>query len=500
MKPQPPPEVIEAARELRERRSCQRSLLDYAARMHGGGYIRGAWLARVAARLEAFVEAAEAGKRPRLALHVPPQHGKSALVSRALPAWILGTRPDWPIILASYASSLAAGHGRWIRNALADPLHRTVFPNCELSGDSSAADLMQTTAGGQVRAIGVRGGISGVPARILIIDDPHAGRAEAESETIREDTLQWYHGEAARRLAPGGGIILCMTRWSVRDLSASIIDAPGADQWEVISLPAVDADGNALFPERYSPDELDRIRRSMPKSDWLAMYQQTPREMTDSSYITSAMVKYGDTTPPPGAEVGIAVDCAISLKTTADYFVCVAGWRRDDGALMVCDLARKRAPFTEQIEIVRAMSRRNRAHMVGIEGAAGGKQLIEMLKRDGTVAWIKELTPVSDKVTRAARLIADFEQGHVLLDETFRPHAGELTAFPAGEHDDVVDGLAWLAGLPLEPCKPGAIARPPAPVFYGTPDEMAFLDPWDPGERDGTMIARMVNKAMGFTV
>ena len=50
-----------------------------------------------------------------------------------------------------------------------------------------------------------------------------------------------------QRLQPGGSIIVVMTRWSVRDLTAKVLKKQaegGADQWEVVEFP------------RYSPTQI----------------------------------------------------------------------------------------------------------------------------------------------------------------------------------------------------------------------------------------------------
>ena len=42
------------------------------------------------------------GRCPRLIVEMPPQHGKSQMISRYGTAWYLGTFPDKRVILSSY--------------------------------------------------------------------------------------------------------------------------------------------------------------------------------------------------------------------------------------------------------------------------------------------------------------------------------------------------------------------------------------------------------------
>src|ERR1700757_4008203 len=72
----------------------------------------------VCAALDKFIEDVQAGKRPILILQAPPQHGKSEIVSRKLPAYILGRFPNWRIGTASYSSELASAMGQDVRRNL----------------------------------------------------------------------------------------------------------------------------------------------------------------------------------------------------------------------------------------------------------------------------------------------------------------------------------------------------------------------------------------------
>jgi hypothetical protein len=46
--------------------------------------------------------------------------------------------------------------------------------------------------------------------------------------------------------------------------------------WETIELPALDAHGRALWPERYDRAALEEIRRDVGEYDWQSLYQQHP--------------------------------------------------------------------------------------------------------------------------------------------------------------------------------------------------------------------------------
>ena len=90
------------------------------------------------------------------------------------------------------------------------------------------------------------GAVTGKCADILIIDDPHSEQEAAMgayNPDVYDKVYEWYTSGPRQRLQPGGSIIVVMTRWSTRDLTGQIIKSStqkvGADEWEVIELPAI---------------------------------------------------------------------------------------------------------------------------------------------------------------------------------------------------------------------------------------------------------------------
>ena len=57
--------------------------------------------------LDEFLADVVAKRSPRLMLFAPPQHGKSELVSRRFPAYVLGKYPELRVIATGYGASLA---------------------------------------------------------------------------------------------------------------------------------------------------------------------------------------------------------------------------------------------------------------------------------------------------------------------------------------------------------------------------------------------------------
>ena len=237
----------------------------------------------------------------RLMLFMPPQNGKTEIVSRRGPAWVLGKNPDAKFVSASYGASLASGINRDVQRIIDSPEYRDVFPDTTLFGknvrtvaDSAYlrnSEIFEIVGhNGRYFCAGVGGGISGQPMTHGNIDDPLRGRKDAESKTVRDSVWGWFNGDFYSRQGKDARILLTVTRWNEDDLPGRLIklmeDDPNADQWTVLKFPAVAEEpvppydprkpGDALWPDRYPLSHLAKVR-ALSEYDWQSLYQQNPR-------------------------------------------------------------------------------------------------------------------------------------------------------------------------------------------------------------------------------
>jgi len=244
------------------------------------------------------------GRNKRLIINMPPRHTKSEFASYLLPSWIIGRDPKTKIIQTTHTAELAVNFGRKVRNLLASPEYQNIFEGVGLQADSKAAGRWSTNHGGEYFAAGVGGAITGRGADLLIIDDPHSEQ-DALSDTAMEHAYEWYTSGPRQRLQPGGAIVIVMTRWSLKDLTAKVIKAQGyaehADQWEVVEFPAVMPSGKACWPEYWPLEDLETVKASIPPSKWNAQYQQHPTG-EESSILKREWWKRWEKTSIPSLE------------------------------------------------------------------------------------------------------------------------------------------------------------------------------------------------------
>ena len=233
---------------------AQNTLLDYAQHLQTS-YLRPPHIEFLAEKLEAV----ERGDITRLAISMPPRHGKSELASNFFPSWFLGRNPDKYVIFSTYAQELADDFGRKVRNTMRDERFSQVFSNVQLDDTSQSARRFGTNKLGTYFAVGAGGAITGRGAHLLIVDDIIKGREDADSTAIRRSVTDWYKSVAYTRLMPGGRIVIVGTRWHEADLLGFVLEEATHEPWEVINLPAIaDEDdqlgreqGEALWPEQF---------------------------------------------------------------------------------------------------------------------------------------------------------------------------------------------------------------------------------------------------------
>jgi predicted phage terminase large subunit-like protein len=403
--------------------------------------------ARHSDTLVEHLEALERGDIRRLAVFMPPRHSKTYHTSERFPAWAIGRDPRRQIILASYAAELAERNSRIARNLLTD--ERWPFPHARLAADSSAVNRWTTTAGGTVIAAGVGGAMTGFGAHILAIDDPVKGREEADSELMRERAWEWYTEVARTRLMPGGRIVLCQTRWHEDDLAGRILNSQGGAEWTVLDMPALSADGSALWPAWFDVRALAEIRQDIGARSWSALYQQAPTP-DEGGLFKRAWFQKTYTLPPDLVLRCLAVDSAFKTGIANDYSV-LATWATNGHRFYPLDVWRRRVEYPDLKAEIIAKAVEVKPHAILIEDTAAGQSIIQELQRT-TPLPVVAVKVTASKEARAAAASAYVQAGKVVVP-AYEPWVEEWieehVAFPSGRHDDQVDttsiALPWLA-------------------------------------------------------
>lgn len=392
----------------------------------------------------------EQRKIKKLMVFMPPRHGKSHTISEYFPPWYLGRNPTHNVIMASYGQELATDFGRKIRNTMGEDQYKAFFPDIELAVDSTAASRFHTNKGGACYSVGVGSALTGRGGDLLIIDDPHKDREEANSLVMRDRAWNWYSSTFSTRQMPNAVFILIMTRWHPDDLAGRILASEDGPNWKVINMPALNEANEPLWPERYSYDALMTIKKGMILSDWQSLYMQHPT-LQEGAIIKRHWWKYYDEPPKTWEKVVQSWDFAVKDKAGSDYTVgLVIGKRGADK--YVLDMVRERLSFPEACQaVVRLSAKWPQATKKLVEAKANGPAVVQTLK--SRISGLIETEPEGDKVQRANAVAPEVESGNWYLPNPSKQSWSniflqEVSDFPNSTNDDIVDAFTQ-AGIEL---------------------------------------------------
>lgn len=449
-----------AAQELLKRRRARRGLLDFILYIDPE-YIVSNFARDVCAALEAFLADQQQGLRPVLVLQAPPQHGKSQIVSRYLPAWLFGQNPDLSIGGLSYGKDLASDMNRDVQRIMLSPEYCRLFPGASLNAKRAVVVDVEAKRNSEVFEIvgrkgryvgsGVGGPLTGKRLDIGIIDDPIKNAQEALSQTTKDGVWNWYITTFTTRLSKNSGQIIMATSWAQDDLSGRVIKfSPRA---KVLKFPAISPEGLALVPELHPIEKLLETKSIMSDYFWSAMYQQSPIALGGNMFKTDEFRDYE--VAPKLKWRAIYGDTAQKTKEHNDYSVFQCWGESWDGQAVMIDQVRGKWEAPELLVQAEAFWNKHKAESNGtlrsfnVEDKSSGTGLIQTLKHKGIP--IIGIQRSVDKITRAMDAIPLIQSGNVLLPRNaawLSDYLSEFAAFPNGNHDDQVDPtMDALAGI-----------------------------------------------------
>lgn len=404
-----------------------------------------------------FLPVIEALERARteqmqVCISMPPRHGKTTLLQHAF-AWWLSKYPADTNAYFSYNEKQGRSKGGGPSRKLSERA------GIELDDEIASKSEWRTEAGGGLIAGGVGGGLTGQGVSgLMVVDDPFKNREEADSQIRREAVWEWFTEVVMTRLE-GASVFVVHTRWHEDDLIGRLSKL---EDWVVINLPAIAeeddpmgrAEGEALWPDRYSAEYLNRLRGLIGEFSFAALYQGRPRPR-------GAMVFNGAhyfdlaTFDPKGCRIILAADPAASDDTSADYSAAVAlAIRGNDPATMmgyVLEVYRYQVTVPQFVNDLLAFQNRNWKGPIHVEAIAGFRAVPQMLKAINPQIRLRALTKISgDKFLRAQPAAAAWNGARILVPTDapwladFLDEVGHFTGVKDA-HDDQVDALshAW---------------------------------------------------------
>lgn len=406
-------------------------------------------------------------KIKRLIIQAPPRSGKSELVSRRLPAYILGKNPDASIITAAYGAELASMMNRDVQRIIDSPAYYELFPETTLNrsnvrtvSQGSAlrnSDIFEIVGRkGVYKCAGVGGALTGMGGSFALVDDPIKSKEDADSKVMREKVWDWYTSVLYTRLEKNGSVLLTMTRWHEADLAGHLIKLsekePDADKWTVITFPAILDEktdnpyetrqlGEGLWENKFSLKTLHTMKASMGSRVWQALYQQRPTA-PEGTIIKRDWLRFYRELPRMD-KIILSWDMAFKESDSSDYVVGQV-WGVKGSEYYLIDQVRDRMDFPKTIMAFKLLTKAySEAAAKLVEAKANGQAVIDVLKKE--ISGIIPIDPKDSKESRLSSIAPLFEAGNIYYPENksfTHDNIEELISFPKAPHDDTVDATS----------------------------------------------------------
>ncbi len=345
------------------------------------------------------------GKYNKLIVNISPRYGKTVLCSQMFIAYGLAINPASKFLHISYSPTLVADNSKAVKDVIASPYYRTLFPDVEIRRNDNTNQKWSTTRLGGEYATSTLGQITGFGAGqpdwteeelsniddftaefnpgqfagAIVIDDPLRPE-DALSDKIRESVNRRFETTIRNRVnSRKTPIIIVMQRLHEHDLCGYLQEIE-PNEWKVVSLPAIrkgeDGAECPLWPNQHTLEELYKLRRA---SEFVfeTQYMQNPTPMEGLMY--HAFRTY-DTLPDRSTArmIGNYTD---SADTGFDFLCSICFDAHDDGYYVTDVLYTKRAmEYTEPAQA--NMLKRNSTDICFIESNNGGRAFARNVEKE----------------------------------------------------------------------------------------------------------------------
>ena len=404
------------------------------------------------------LEAVSRGEIHKLLINMPPRHSKSTLVSVAFPAWEWIHRPWMKYLYASYSGTLSIRDSVACRRLIMSPWYQANWGNVfSLTDDQNVKMRFENSRHGVRIATSVGGTTTGEGGDRIVVDDPHNVK-EAESETVRQGVLDWWHQAMSTRLndPKRGAHIVVMQRVHDQDLSGSILERGGYEHlclpcryegqktnWRIGWQDPRTVEGELLWPERFDERHVSELEKTLGSYAAAAQLQQRPTPAEGGIFKRQWFRTYDNR--PTFIRIIESWDTATSEKELSAYSVCSVWGETVEGGIYLLHVERQRLTFPQLKAQVVAQHNRFGGTGILVEDKSSGRQLCQDLGMGTRLPLIPvQVGKGQDKVARAMGCSAMVEAGRVYIPANapwLSVFMQEVLTFPNCQYKDQVDSM-----------------------------------------------------------
>lgn len=451
-------------------------------------YITNWHIREICDKIDQCIDKYKKGISSYLILTMPPRHGKSHIVSRALPIYFKSRFQESEIIVTSYASNLLTRFSKDSRDKIIQTDgYKELYPEITLSKKSSsitewALSKNGETLEGEMQYAGILGGLTGKGYNLGIADDIIKGREEAESDVIRNKVWDEFTDSFLTRAAPVSITIVMNTRWHIDDPVGRILNRMKIDhedydenfpKFEVINYPSenieyIEKENNSryLFPKRFNEAYYQARKSTMSIYSYAAIMLQDPTLRGGNLFKVDNIQTITENELPLDLKWFRAWDLASSKKErvsddpdwTVGNLMAIKTEYIGKIALRkiyIKHMKRFRQEATIRNQIILDMAKSDGENVkVAIEAYGPYKDAYVQL-RDLMLGFriVWKVTTTGDKVVRATPQEAVIEAKNMYLvqGDWNKEFITEYGVFPSGTHDDIIDSVStgWHASTKM---------------------------------------------------
>lgn len=430
----------------------------------------------------------------------PRGYGKSTILTVGRTLLEVLANPNIRVLITSKTALQAQVFLREIKHHLeqnqklleifGEQLDRTVkATTTELDVLGKTATYREST----VTTVGVGGPVASRHYDVIIGDDL-VDEKNARTEVQREAVKTWY----LKTLYPTvvdqtSRVYLVGTRFHPLDLWGHLMAHDSDVHTNIVR--AIAADGSTPWPEKFSLERLGEMRSKMGTAIFNSQYQNDTNAMKGAIFKEEWLRTYDEWPRAPAGDGGprrhedgtafsawegfdgwAGCDPAATKRTVmltgrkadTDWWTIAVAYRpvRDDGSYderlyfryLWRDRCTKDAYLSQLVRVFQEMDPTPLA--AGVEDTAAQEYLVQDLMRTGIP--IEPISRTSDKISRAYRIQAYFENGQVLFPapnlrdacggrDVWEAAINELLLFPDADHDDLFDAIETCCDLAFTP-------------------------------------------------
>jgi predicted phage terminase large subunit-like protein len=412
-------------------------------------------------------------KTHKLAVSVPPRHGKTTMGSIALPAWIVGHDPAARVMIITYGAELAEDIVPQIRTVMQSDWYTQAF---QTRLTKKKVDDLITTDGGRIRAVSIEGTTTGRGGDYLILDDVVQIK-DHDNVKVLERANELFDSAIRTRLdnPKEGCIVILMHRLHENDLIGHVSQQ---NAWKRIVLPLIAPKsrkydlgngeiwhrkkGEPLRPGAMTARQIAELRASKQKPGFETLQQQNPGGV-DRLRLKPEHFPTFEPAQVPLAELPVILSIDPGLKggATNDYSV-IQAYSPYQGGHLLRDQWRERARFDELYRACLGFINRYRPSIVLIEDTGMGPMLSDKLKPRLGMEIVSVKQPSEDKIERLRKHRRLLRRGFVQVPASalwLDDFIAEVTLFPYAPFDDQVDAMTQYLGWIV--LHPNPKTRPP---------------------------------------